>query len=288
VSRFRLRFLLQEFDLPVGEVVLGRSPDCHITIEDPLISRRHAKILVTATGATYVDLGSRNGSRVNGKFVQGTIPLNDADRIRLGAQELVFFQVGVERRTTRQTGAMLFCRKCATPFPEGAQVCPHCGTPPNSPPGEDETISGMVLEPRRTWMLQLMGEVLERALTTKKVSEAERILQRAADEFTERVAAGDPLDTRQLVQIAEYAIRLALLQNESRWVKWVTDTFQTVERLPTPGVIDRLTAARDLPGVPAMVAEVVEQWREHQGTLSADEIASLSRLDALVRATAAS
>lgn len=103
VSRFRLRFLLQEFDLPVGEVVLGRSPECHVTIEDPLISRQHAKILVTQNSCTFVDLGSRNGSRINGRYVTAPTALQDSDRLRLGAQELVFFEMGtsVARRDKR-------------------------------------------------------------------------------------------------------------------------------------------------------------------------------------------
>jgi hypothetical protein len=274
--------LLQEFDLPVGEVVLGRSPECHITIEDPLISRRHSRIVVTSSIATYYDLGSRNGSRINGRFVNGPTVLNDADRIRLGAQELVFFQVGAEKRAARQTGAMLFCRKCNTPFPEGAQVCPHCGTPPGANV-EDETMSGLIVEPRRTWMLQLMGEVLERALSTRKVAEADRILKRAADEFAERVAAGEPVDARQLAQMGDYAIRLAVIKEDPHWIRWLTETYKTVERLPPASVVERLAGAMSLPGVTAMVAEVVDQWRDHTATLTSDEIASLSRLDAIAR-----
>lgn len=280
MSRFRLRFLLQEFDLPVGEVVIGRSPDCHITIEDPLISRRHAKIVVTGSLATFVDLGSRNGSRINGRYVTAPVALNDADRMRLGAQELVFFQVGAETRAPRQTGAMMFCRKCATPFPEGARVCPHCGEVPG--PRDDETMSGLVVEPRRTWMLQLLGEVLERALATQKVGEAERILQRAADEFAERAAAGEAVEGRQLNQIADYALRLAALQGDARWVRWVTDAFKNVDYVPNARVIDRLLEAR-VPGVDAMVAELVQHWREHAASLTTEEVASLRRLDAMIR-----
>jgi hypothetical protein len=283
VSRFRLRFLLQEFDLPLGEVVIGRSPDCHITIEDPLISRQHAKIVVTRTAATFVDLGSRNGSRINGRYVTGSQALADADRIRLGAQELVFFEVGPERRAPRQTGAMLFCNNCATPFPEGARVCPHCGEPPTASPREDETMSGVFLEPRRTWMLQLMGEVLERALATQKLGEAERILQRAVDEFNERVAAGDAVDARQLPQIAEYALRLARLKGDAAWARWVIDAFNRMDRMPPTTVIDRLSEAREVPGVTDLVAGVVDRWRSYESALSSEALAALRRLDALAR-----
>jgi hypothetical protein len=45
-ARYRLRFLLQEFDLPAGQTLIGRGDDCHITVFDPAISRRHARIFV--------------------------------------------------------------------------------------------------------------------------------------------------------------------------------------------------------------------------------------------------
>ncbi len=46
-ARYRLRFLLQEFDLASGDTLIGRGDDCHITIYDPSISRHHARIIVT-------------------------------------------------------------------------------------------------------------------------------------------------------------------------------------------------------------------------------------------------
>ncbi len=38
-TRFRLRFMLQEFELAPGDTLIGRSEECHITLFDPLISR---------------------------------------------------------------------------------------------------------------------------------------------------------------------------------------------------------------------------------------------------------
>jgi pSer/pThr/pTyr-binding forkhead associated (FHA) protein len=70
-------------------VVLGRSRDCDIRVEDPNVSRHHAEI--RQEGATYwvVDLGSTNGLEVNGKRVKRA-KLEDADRVTMGSTELVF------------------------------------------------------------------------------------------------------------------------------------------------------------------------------------------------------
>ena len=71
MARYRLRFLLQEFDLPRGATILGRSSDCHVTIEDPLVSRHHARIVLEGDRAVVYDLNSRNGVKVNGAAGEG-------------------------------------------------------------------------------------------------------------------------------------------------------------------------------------------------------------------------
>ena len=89
-TRYRLRFLLQEFDLPKGETLIGRSAECHVTIEDPLVSRQHARIMLEGDAVTFEDLGSRNGGRINGLPVKRPVQLRDGGRIRIRTQELVF------------------------------------------------------------------------------------------------------------------------------------------------------------------------------------------------------
>jgi hypothetical protein len=231
---------LQEFDLPVGEVVIGRSPDCHITIEDPLISRQHAKIVVYEARCTLVDLSSRNGSRLNGRPVKDPVELKDADRIRIGAQELVFFEMSVEKRQTRATGAMRLCAHCGSPYAEGAEVCPHCASPATK---DEDTMSGVVFEPRRAWVLELVGEVLERAIAAGKTQEAARMLTRAAEEFSDRVRHDSQVDVRALTQISEYALRLAASERDPQWVRWVTDTHATVRAVPNGSLQAAFAAA---------------------------------------------
>ncbi len=70
-------------------LVLGRSRACDVYVNDLNVSRRHAEL--RQEGATYwiVDLGSTNGTEVNGKRVQRE-RLRDGDRITLGSTEIVF------------------------------------------------------------------------------------------------------------------------------------------------------------------------------------------------------
>jgi ABC transport system ATP-binding/permease protein len=66
-----------------GELILGReSASADLVIEDPGVSRRHARVL-TETGAVIVeDLGSSNGTYVNGERISGAVELAAGDRSR--------------------------------------------------------------------------------------------------------------------------------------------------------------------------------------------------------------
>ena len=129
-ARYRLRFLLQEFDLPAGHTLIGRGEDCHITIFDPAISRRHARIFVDDRHALLEDLGSRNGCRVNGIPIKGMIELSDGDRLRIGTQELVLSEVHAATLSVihRQTGSLCFCGSCRAAYAKEMDSCPHCGS----------------------------------------------------------------------------------------------------------------------------------------------------------------
>ena len=70
-------------------VVLGRSQDCDIQLADPNVSRRHAEVRQEETSFWIVDLGSTNGTEVNGKRLRQA-KLEDGDLIVLGSTEVVF------------------------------------------------------------------------------------------------------------------------------------------------------------------------------------------------------
>jgi Protein of unknown function (DUF3662)/FHA domain len=76
-------------ELSRDSVVIGRSRECDLTLDDPNVSRRHAEIRQEQGGWWIVDLGSTNGVEVNGKRVERT-RLEVDDAIVLGTTELRF------------------------------------------------------------------------------------------------------------------------------------------------------------------------------------------------------
>ena len=77
------------FLLEADEIVLGREPANAVAIVDPSLSRRHCAISRTADGWTLRDLGSFNGTFVNGESVSERV-LVHGDRVRIAATELLF------------------------------------------------------------------------------------------------------------------------------------------------------------------------------------------------------
>lgn len=88
MSPFLLNLGDMRFPLRVGETLLGRSPYCSIVLADAKVSREHAAIRVTATSLVIQDLGSRNGTRVNGERLHGERALEPGDRIEIGNQHM--------------------------------------------------------------------------------------------------------------------------------------------------------------------------------------------------------
>lgn len=78
------RFVLRE-----QVTTIGRLPECDITLVDPNVSRNHAEIRPRADGFVLVDLGSTNGSSVNGVPVTER-ELRDGDELGFGSIRLTF------------------------------------------------------------------------------------------------------------------------------------------------------------------------------------------------------
>jgi DNA-binding winged helix-turn-helix (wHTH) protein len=82
---FRLLWGQREVALQEGDNVLGRGEDSLVWVDAQSVSRRHARIIVSGTLASVEDLGSKNGTYVNGIRLSTPVALRDGDEIRLGS-----------------------------------------------------------------------------------------------------------------------------------------------------------------------------------------------------------
>ena len=77
------------YDVSRG-ATLGRGDQCEIKLEDNFASTHHARLTPQGDAVVLEDLGSTNGTYLNGQALTGPQPLHDGDRIRIGDSEFTF------------------------------------------------------------------------------------------------------------------------------------------------------------------------------------------------------
>jgi DNA-binding winged helix-turn-helix (wHTH) protein len=103
-AAFRLIWETREIALEPGESILGRDKNAVAWVDDPSVSRHHARILVAAGRATLEDLGSKNGTFLNGDPVEGAVELSDGDQIQVGRAAMVLRILEVASSTQTASG----------------------------------------------------------------------------------------------------------------------------------------------------------------------------------------
>ena len=78
---------------------IGRDPSANLQLDHPTVSRLHAEVRPTATGPVLRDLGSSNGTFLNGELISGARPLAARDVVQIGPYKLVYDQAGFAQYT---------------------------------------------------------------------------------------------------------------------------------------------------------------------------------------------
>ena len=87
------------FELDGAETTIGRDPSNSIFLNDRTVSRAHAKIVRNAAGTMIEDLGSLNGTWVDGAIVNSA-PLHDGSSVQIGTFTLIYHESQAERIET--------------------------------------------------------------------------------------------------------------------------------------------------------------------------------------------
>jgi pSer/pThr/pTyr-binding forkhead associated (FHA) protein len=247
--RFRLRYLQHDLELSEGEFIVGRSTECQLSLDDPLVSRRHALLLVTRDGVTIQDLQSRNGVTVNGRSVVGKTALPSGSKIGIGSQELtlVLAPETAERELlgTTQAGQRTMPRMPIVK-PEYIPPKPPAGPtvrPPPPPPPAPSAPGGDANTERRTDAFNLLGSVAEKALAMGRAEEAERLLSSALADVLEGSRSGRRLSPTLIDIAARLAAKLATATSKGAWVDYVIELYDVADRPCPAPVIDELYSA---------------------------------------------
>jgi DNA-binding winged helix-turn-helix (wHTH) protein len=100
---FKLLWRDREIALSPGENMLGRDPRSVARIDVASVSRQHARIRIEGEDAVLEDLGSKNGTQVDGRRVKQRASLRDGAEIRIGTARIVFrrFEPGTTTETVK-------------------------------------------------------------------------------------------------------------------------------------------------------------------------------------------
>jgi DNA-binding winged helix-turn-helix (wHTH) protein len=93
----------RRFALGVGEHIVGRDPEVQVRLDASTVSRRHAKLIVTADRTSIEDLGSKNGTQRGHQRVTSAVQLADGDCVHIGSV-LLTYHVGARATTTVTQG----------------------------------------------------------------------------------------------------------------------------------------------------------------------------------------
>ncbi|HRG99057.1 MAG TPA: FHA domain-containing protein [Polyangiaceae bacterium] len=278
--RYRLRLQLQEFDLPKGTTLIGRSYDCHVTIEDALVSRQHARIEVEGDSVSIFDLGSRNGVKVNGAPIKGSQELHHGDRVRIGTQDLLFTaDTGRAPEPSKTTGFLQHCHSCHMPYSREAGACPTCGAVP-----EEADTQSDVAQSESAWTFELQLQVLERALSMGRLDDAARILGRAREQLEEALNRGEHVSRGQISLLLVAALRTSFLSRDGAWAVWAASVCESLSFVPTSEVLGWFQQLYGrFPELEAPISALVEHHRARAEELSLDETSVLTRLELLTQ-----
>lgn len=105
-----------------GPWIIGRDPECEIPLADDHASRRHAKLHAEHRGLVVEDLGSSNGTRLDGKTIRGSAPFPRGSRVQIGGSSVQLQSAAIKASSSKK----------ATPPSRGSEHKSNSGEAPAS------------------------------------------------------------------------------------------------------------------------------------------------------------
>ena len=209
------------------EILIGRGGDCHITLDDPLVSRQHAKIVLHDGGAKVVDLGSSNGVFVNMERVEGTRGLSTGDVILVGQAELRFLRT--EDPDSPAAGA-------------DGRLTPDTLKPvdPIAEPSKMAAERKAAVSTQRTNVFEVLGKLADRALTLNRPEDAERVLESQLTNVLGAARETLQIDPTVAETAATWAIKLAGATRKGEWVDYTFALYGYAKRPIPSALVDEL------------------------------------------------
>ncbi len=151
-----------EYPLEKTELQLGRDLSNDIVINDAEVSRRHARLVLQGDGYVLEDLGSTNGTFIQGQRLAAPVVLRPGETITIGEQVKLKYEV----LTTDQSATVVVQRRAAEAIPQPIPPSAPVMQPPVAPvPATPPMMAGPIQPPMTPGMVPLKPKKKAKALT---------------------------------------------------------------------------------------------------------------------------
>lgn len=237
--RFALRMGGNEIALSRGELLMGRSRSCQVIVDDMLVSRHHARLLVSHNALFVEDLGSTNGVIVNEAPIAGPTPLADGDRVIVGTQEMVIRAVddGVETlpppspRATQTTPKAQPSVQLAAIKPTSPEIPVLRATVSAAHPGLEGADTTQRTE--KADGLATMARMADRMITMGRHDAAARLLGDHLKGLLTKARQGRPVPRDALETAGLYGLKLTEVTRDATWANIAVE-LHLIARRPLP------------------------------------------------------
>lgn len=266
-KRFWLEHGRHYVELRAGVCVIGRSSACDLVLDDPLVSRRHAVLVVDADQVSIEDAGSANGVSVNSRRLERRALIVEGDRIQIGSHELVLrVALLTESNESGERFSAETLREALAADANPARVAEN-----------ETTFSAHTLD--------LLGGVADKVLAHGRGEEAEKMLATSLASLLSEVRKKRRADATDEVldRAALLAVRLADTTGRGKWIDYAIELFTVTGRLFPAAVVDCLyDALRHCSSINrSALRAYVDLLRTRQRTLGPAERFLLQRLEGL-------
>jgi pSer/pThr/pTyr-binding forkhead associated (FHA) protein len=225
----------KEWELESGSLTIGRDSEATVVIEDPLISRLHARLIVRADGLVIVeDLHSSNGVFINGcKASRPLMPLHEGDRLLVGTTEIGVFSL-------RPSATVCFERSTEKPSLPIDATMPSPALPNVSSEDKGAGRRRATATTRRGDTTEMVALFAEQLMESGHPLEAVRALSEHLQNLLKGASAGLTVPDRILDCATRNALRLHDWTQRSNWVDYVFELHVACQQLPSDASLQAL------------------------------------------------
>jgi pSer/pThr/pTyr-binding forkhead associated (FHA) protein len=257
-----------QYELTEGSLLIGRSHECELMLNDSLVSRLHARVRVEADRVGIEDLHSTNGVYLRGDRIAHFATLREGDRALIGTHEISFFRLLDEAAPESGVGAADPVRRG-----EGAAAELAEAQAPLVPPTTT-----------RAAALEVVGNLGRRFASEGRAEEAARILIPHLKRILRGANSGLEVPERLNEQASQFAMDVAVWTTNAAWLDYIVELHVATRSIMSHSAILAIQRAERWLGAidRVLLQYYIESCASRAESLSDDEQFRLRLLERLL------